>query len=566
VTRGWLWTAAFAAAAAVTVSTASAAPEFARGGGSPLALASELVAAGMVLAGALAAQRRRARPHFTTPLAAAGIAWLLPEWNSPGAGAAFTIGLVAYAVWSPLLAQAALRGPDEHALGPGAVYLLATAYLATVGLLGIASASIFDPGAEGCSECPRNLLLIESSADPSFRQVGLVASSATILALVLLIATRLARSSPARRRVTAPVAIPAMGALTLFAADAGYAAAQGPAARDPTEGWLWAAEAVALALVGLASVWERVRARRTRAALARLVIDFGGSPPGGLEAKLAAELGDLTVRLLHRRDEGEGWIDSVGDPALAPGGPGQEVTPIVADGRTISAIVHRPGLIADESLVSEITGVTRLAIDHERLGALRRSHLERLRASRARIVATADAERRRLERDLHDGAQQHLVTLGLSLRLARHRIASDDPCLDAKLAEAESDVRSAVVELRELAHGLFPTVLAEEGLAAALDVLSEQQPHLILTGEIAVERLPAPVESTAYFVVAESLRRTGGDVIVEATRQDDRLCLDIASDTPFTGTSTEVEDRVGALGGTLAANHQTLHAELPCAS
>ena len=228
MTRGRLWTVAFAASAAVTVSTVSAAPEFARGGGSPLALASELLAAGMVVAGALAAQRRRPRARFTTPLALAGIAWLLPEWNSPGAGAAFTIGLVGYAIWSPLLAQAALRGPDEQALGRGVVSLLAAAYLATVGLLGVASASSFDPNAAGCSECPRNLLLIWSSADPSFRQVGLVASSATILALVLLIATRLARSSPARRRVTAPVAIPAMGALTMFAADAGYGARKDP--------------------------------------------------------------------------------------------------------------------------------------------------------------------------------------------------------------------------------------------------------------------------------------------------------------------------------------------------
>src|SRR4051794_37139428 len=164
MTRGWLWTVAFAAAAAVTVSTASAAPEFARGGGSPLALASELLAAAVVLAGALAAQRRRPRSHFTTPLAAVGIAWLVPEWNSPGAGAAFTIGLVAYALWAPLLAQAALRGGDEQPLGRDGVSLLAAAYVASVGILGIASAAVFDPQAAGCSECPPNPLLVEGDA------------------------------------------------------------------------------------------------------------------------------------------------------------------------------------------------------------------------------------------------------------------------------------------------------------------------------------------------------------------------------------------------------------------
>jgi signal transduction histidine kinase len=568
VTRLTLWIAAFAGAATITVSTATHAPEFARGGWSRLAVAGEVLAAAILVGGALMAQRRRPRSRFTTPLAAAAIAWLVPEWNSPGAGAAFTVGLVGSAVWVPLLAQAALRGPDERPLGRAGVSLLALAYVASVGLLGFAAASVFDPRPAGCSECPPNLLLLEGHDTAWYRlgQTGLATSSAAALSLVLLIATRLLRSSPARRRVAAPILMPALAALLMFAADAAYAATRGPAARDPTDGWLWVAEAVALALVGVATAWERIRARRTRSALARLVIDFGGSPPGGLEARLAAELGDPTLRLLHHRDEQPGWINARGEPALAPDGPDRELTPILADGRTISAIVHRPGLIADESLAGEIAAAARLAIDHERLGALRRSHLERLRASRARIVETADTERRRLEHDLHDGAQQHLVTLGLNLRLARRRIASEDAALDAELFDSEGDVRAAVSELRELAHGLFPTVLAEEGLAAALDVLSEQHPRLRLGAAVAVDRLPTPIESAAYFVVAESLRRSGGDVVVEARRRDGRLCLDIGCATPFTGPATEVEDRVGALGGTLAAGDRTLHAELPCAS
>ena len=312
--------------------------ECARGGGSPLALASELLAAGMVVAGALAAQRRRpelASPRRSRSPASPGCC---RSGTAPEPEQHHNVQALGYAIWSPLLAQAALRGPDEQALGRGVVSLLAAAYLATVGLLGVALASSFDPNAAGCSECPRNLLLIWSSADPSFRQVGLVASSATILALVLLIATRLARSSPARRRVTAPSSDPRDEHLFLsavFAADAGYGAAQGSATRDPIEGWLWAAEAAALALVGLASVWERVRARRTRAALARLRDRLrwlaAGRPRGKACCRAPPESdrsGCSTVAMRER----DGSTQSASLRRL-PVDPTREVTPIVADGR-----------------------------------------------------------------------------------------------------------------------------------------------------------------------------------------------------------------------------------------
>ena len=229
MTRGWLWTVAFAAAAAVTVSTASAAPEFARGSGSPLALASELLTAAVVLAGALAAQHRRPRPHYTTPLAAVAIAWLVPEWNSPGAGAAFTIGLVAYAVWAPLLAQAALRGPDEQPLGRGGKSLLAASYVACVGILGIASAGVSTPELPGARSA-REICCSSGRHDrPAQARAGRARDDRR----------RNARSRAAHRHapgavlpgapaVAAPIAIPALGALTMFAADAGYITAQGP--------------------------------------------------------------------------------------------------------------------------------------------------------------------------------------------------------------------------------------------------------------------------------------------------------------------------------------------------
>src|SRR3954471_12661086 len=118
------------------------------------------------------------------------------------------------------------------------------------------------------------------------------------------------------------------------------------------------------------------------------------------------------------------------------------------------------------SVVRELVTTANLTLQHERLHAARRARLEKLRASRGRIVAAADRERQALERDLHDGAQQRLVALALAIRLAR-RDAGDT--LDAALAQAEDEVRAAVVDLREVAHGLFPTVLVDEGLGPALE-------------------------------------------------------------------------------------------------
>ena len=165
---------------------------------------------------------------------------------------------------------------------------------------------------------------------------------------------------------------------------------------------------------------------------------------------------------------------------MPPTDPDRETTPIVAAGHEIAAVIHRRGLLDDPALAEEIAAAARLALEHERLHASRRAHLAELRASRARIVATADDERRRLEHDLHDGAQQRLVTLALAVRLTRRRLADDAPALDDELARAERELHAAVGELRELAHGLFPAVLADEGLGAALEALGEHAPGLVL--------------------------------------------------------------------------------------
>jgi signal transduction histidine kinase len=288
--------------------------------------------------------------------------------------------------------------------------------------------------------------------------------------------------------------------------------------------------------------------------VARLVLDIGAAPASGeLRTRLATALHDPDLTLLYR--VGDVWIDEDGSEREPPPG----ATRLTAGRRDVLALVHRPGLLDDPHLVEEIATTARLAIEHERLQIAHNVRLEELRASRERIVAAADRERRALERDLHDGAQQRLVTLGLSIRLARR--GADDPTLGA----AEDHVRAAVISLREVAHGLFPTVLADEGLGAALDVLSEQAPRLV-PGLLPEGRFPDAVESAAYFAAAEALRLSTKEVRVDGVAERGTLRLTIDTDGPLGVTITQIEDRVGAVGGTVLARPGALVVEMPCAS
>ena len=206
-------------------------------------------------------------------------------------------------------------------------------------------------------------------------------------------------------------------------------------------------------------------------------------------------------------------------------------------------------------LSDEVVPAARLALDNQAFTAQVRAQIEALRASRARIVDAGDTERRRLERDLHDGAQQRLVAVGLALQMLESK--SPSPELEA----ARAGLLEAIAELRQVAHGIFPAILADAGLAAAVEALADDAPLRIR--ELPRDRLPAVVESAAYFVVAESVRR-GGAAEVWAQRAEGCLILEIATDRVPVPLA-DFEDRVGAADGTLRADGSRLHVELPCA-
>jgi signal transduction histidine kinase len=557
--------AALLAVSAVTVAIVRSDPELALTGDSGLALAIELAAAGVVVAAAVATSPSGVM--FPVLLAATALAWLASEWNSPGAGPAFTAGLLFYAAWPPLLAAAALRGLDERPLDRPAAVLVAVSFATGIGVLGLASAAVFDPDAQGCLQCPANLLLITDAPGlgRTLGRAGLAITAIWAFGFAALATVRLIRASPARRRWSAPVLLPAVAAVALFGADALHGLDRGFISNDPTDRALRLAEAGALALLAAGVALARWRTRRTRAALATLVLDIGAAPaPGELRAWLADSLGDPSLELLHPLDGGE-WIDAEGALTVLPRSGDRETTRLRAGGDDVLALVHRPGLLDDPGLLSELMTTARLALEHEALHAARRARLAELRASRARVVAAADAKRQELERDLHDGAQQRLVAVALAIRLARRQIAAGDEQLDARLADAEEGVRGAVVQLREVAHGLFPAVLADEGLRAALDELSEDTPRLH-PRRLPPRRFPPGVESTAYFAAVESLRSTERDVTVEGVAENGSLRLLISAGPGMQAAMTQIRDRVGAVGGTVTVNDGELLLEMPCES
>jgi signal transduction histidine kinase len=238
-------------------------------------------------------------------------------------------------------------------------------------------------------------------------------------------------------------------------------------------------------------------------------------------------------------------------------------------GQTVAVLIHRADLRDDAALLGEVLAAAALAIHHERLQTEVLIHLRDLRAARKRIVAAGDAERRRLERDLHDGAQQRLVALALALRFIRPRLA---PEAQTQLDAAAAELGRALSDLRALANGIYPAVLADEGLASAVDALEEAGPHPITIQALPHERLAPDAEAAAYFLLLGVLRTSdSAGVWIRGERDDHLLRLQIGYDgTALPEGIIDLEDRVGALDGTLTvhadAGHVDLRAEIPCGS
>jgi signal transduction histidine kinase len=385
---------------------------------------------------------------------------------------------------------------------------------------------------------------------------------ASILALGWLVVRWWRASGPARRSYTPVfVAGTVIGAVTLV----GEALVNSGTLSTTQFQLVVSIQILSFALFPAAILVGVLRDRMARGAVADIVVELGDTPaPERMRDALAGALGDPTLEVVYWSPAYSVYTDVSGvpvDPATDAGA--RAVTLLERDGRPLAAILHDPALADDPGLVAAVAAAVRLAVDNERLTAEVRTQLAEVQASRARIVEASDAERRRVERDLHDGAQQRLVALSLALRRAQAQLPDDAaPELSETLAAASDQLKNALAELRDLARGIHPAILTEAGLGPALRSLARESTvpvdvHLALAAEP-----QAPVAAAAYFVAAEALTNVAkysgaSHVALTAETNDGQLRVEVADDgdggaDPSAGSGLRgLDDRVAALGGRL---------------
>jgi signal transduction histidine kinase len=402
-----------------------------------------------------------------------------------------------------------------------------------------------------------------------------------VLAVVLLalLVRKLVRATPAERGIVLPLVVASLFVVTQFVVQLALYGEQ--VNSWISSSWFWIVTVAGLA-VPLSLAAGLLWGRTARSAVADLVVELERTPPGSVRDALARTLGDPSLELLLRLPERGSWIDGGGTPRELPAqASGRAVTVLGPDEAPVAALVHDPALLERPALLEAAGAATRLALENERLHAELRLQLEEVRASRARIVTAGDEERRRLERDLHDGAQQRLLGIGLALSLARSQLGPEANGAADLLAEADAELRATLDELRELARGIHPALLTEQGLGAALETLAERSPVPVSFAELPQERLPAPAEAAAYFLVSEALVNVtkhahASRVRVSAVRRDGRVVVEVDDDgvggaDPGLGSGLRgLSDRLHALDGMLEVESAPgrgthLHAEIPCA-
>jgi len=299
----------------------------------------------------------------------------------------------------------------------------------------------------------------------------------------------------------------------------------------------------------------------------------------GMSHALAEALDGTSLELAYLTPEG-GYVDADDRPvAIPPDDPDRASTPLEGGAEPAVVLTYDASRSDEHDLVHAVVAAATLSLENERLAADLQAKVEEVSASRARIVESGDAARRRLERDLHDGAQQRLVSLALTLRVIGSRIDGDPETL-GQLDAARRELDQALDELRELARGIHPSVLSDRGLAAAIEGLADRAPLPVALQATPDARLPERVESASYFVVAEALTNVAKyahatRATVNVMRADGQVLVEVTDDgvggaDPAIGSGLRgLVDRVSALGGTLEVRSRrgegtTVRAAIPC--
>jgi signal transduction histidine kinase len=502
-----------------------------------------------------------------------GVLWVFPT------SLTWTLSQLVTGLGSVVFVHLVLAFPSGRLVDPFDRRMVAGAYT-VLAVSRIAWVLVWQPAPGQVGFAPRNPFVVapDDTLAFLFGPVALVGLAALLLgAVVVGLGRHWRRASPVLRRSLLPITIAAP--IQLGFTVAWYLGGAIPTEWGTLRGVL---QSPIVALAGLVFpvgyLLGLVRAKLARAAVADLAVELGrGVPLGGLRDALARALRDPTLVLAFPAPTGEGVVGSDGSPVVLPAAAddSRAVARLERDGELLAVLAYDPAIEReDPGRVAAVASVARLALENERLAAQVRAQLEEVRASRSRIVDAADAERRRIERDLHDGAQQRLVALAMRLDQAREQSAGASDLIDATTVE----LLAAIREVRDLARGVHPPILTDAGLGAAIEALAERTPFPVAI-DATDERFPPEIEAAAYFVVAEGLTNIARYAVatvarVEVRAVDGRLLVRVSDDgrggaDPAAGTGLRgLEDRLAAVGGELRVTSEpgsgtTLLASMP---
>lgn len=522
--------------------------------------------------GGLFAWSRRPESRFGPLMIAAGFVNFLVTLSWTTNDATFTLGQALDMVPPVLFLHVFIAYPTGRLDGTFERWLVGTAYATAIGL------QLVRMGSGGFG--PHNLL--EVASDP---RVGLAAvrvqlfavSVCCLLGVSILVARRLRAGRPLRRSFALLVDAFALG-LVMVAALFLSLVFGGPA----TQQLRWATFA-ALGLAPLAFLVGLLHDRLARSSVGDLLLELHTDPPAGeLRDGLARALRDPSLTLAFWLPEFGSYVDLEGRAVELPAPDERRSTTLIdRDGAHVAALLHDPALDDEPELLEAVTAAARIALDNARLHAELRARLEELKGSRARIVEAGQTERKRLERNLHDGAQQRLIALSLELGLWEEGVG-DDAEARGRLDRAQREIATSLEELRDVARGLHPAVVSGHGLEVALEQLAARGPVPVRLRVDVGRRLPERLEVAAFYLVSESLANIGKhahatSATVDVLRSDDLVVIEVVDDG-VGGADTELgtglrglADRVEALEGLLriwspSGRGTRVRAEIPCAS
>jgi signal transduction histidine kinase len=516
-------------------------------------------------------------------MTATGFAWLLAGLGLSDIPLLFALGSAFGSVYFATAIHMLLSAPSGRLQSRGERRIVAFAYVLTAVVVPLLFLFV-DPAAEsfGCADCPDNVLLVWHS-EAVVNAVGLAVNLIGVLLVAFTLVSlvqRWRRASAPERRLYAPLY---WSGVVLMITVIATLVLQSTTKGGEAEGVTVTISLIPLAVMPYLFLASFVRARMFQTgAVGELIARLGEAPRAGkLRDALAEALGDPSLELVYWLPDDERFVDAGGRRFELPDeDSGRAVTKVEREGGCIAAIVYDATLRDARGHVRAVGAAAALALQNERLDAELRAKVGELRSSRERMLRIGLEERRRLERDLHDGAQQRLVSTALNLRIARTKLREEPDAAEALLTGASEELDAALGELRELARGIHPAVLSDRGLDTALETLAARAPVPVELARLPGERLPEAVELAAYYVVSEALTNVAkyadaSHATVGLERDNGRLVVKVADDgvggaDPEQGTGLRgLEDRLAVIEGRLEVDSErgqgtTITARIPC--